>query len=388
MKKIIASAVGLMIGGGLLVTNVQAEVENQFGGYWRTRFSVADNVANKPDSSFARVDTRTRLYYTAKFTDDFKFVNKLEWNTSWGDTNGGDLGTDGDTLKFKHSYVDYTMGSLRTQVGLQAAWYGRGILFDDDFAGITLTPTFGNVKLPIIWMNLIYEISGNDNDYNVFMVAPEFKVSDAMTVTPYVMYAKADGDQDEEYWYIGGDIDAKLSAVSVYGTGIYQGGDVMDVDKSAWAFLVGADAGIAHGQFLYATGNDLGDTDNDAYVSVSPWYTTSEIMGEGMFSAGAAPGVTGWDPSNKMFIGGGVTIKPAEKWTLTGDVWYGMTAEDDAFGNDAIGLEFDLLATYNLIDRMNLDMVAAYLFADDVVEAAAGNDDDVWELGARLSFSF
>jgi hypothetical protein len=33
MKKIIASAVGLMIGGGLLVTNVQAEVENQFGGY-------------------------------------------------------------------------------------------------------------------------------------------------------------------------------------------------------------------------------------------------------------------------------------------------------------------------------------------------------------------
>ena len=43
MKKIIASAVGLMLVGGVAVTTAQA-VESQFGGYWRTRFTYSDNM--------------------------------------------------------------------------------------------------------------------------------------------------------------------------------------------------------------------------------------------------------------------------------------------------------------------------------------------------------
>ena len=35
----------------------------------------------QPDSSYNRTDNRTRLYYTAKFSDDFKFVNKFEFNS-------------------------------------------------------------------------------------------------------------------------------------------------------------------------------------------------------------------------------------------------------------------------------------------------------------------
>ena len=96
MKKIIASAVGILMIGGVAATNASA-VENIFGGYWRTRiFSETD--FNGVDSSYNRVDNRTRLYYTAKFTDDFKFVNKLEWNTNWGDDNGGDIGADGTSI--------------------------------------------------------------------------------------------------------------------------------------------------------------------------------------------------------------------------------------------------------------------------------------------------
>ncbi len=85
MKKIIASAVGLMIAGGV-ATTAFAAVENQFGGYWRTRFTFEDNMGvGDKTSSREYVDTRTRLFYTAKFSDDFKFVNKFEFNTGWGD---------------------------------------------------------------------------------------------------------------------------------------------------------------------------------------------------------------------------------------------------------------------------------------------------------------
>ena len=47
MKKIIASAVGLMLVGGVAVTTASA-VESQFGGYWRTRMFFQDNFDSEP----------------------------------------------------------------------------------------------------------------------------------------------------------------------------------------------------------------------------------------------------------------------------------------------------------------------------------------------------
>jgi len=67
MKKIIAAGLGLLLGGTLIATTAQAEIENQFGGYWRTRFSVQDNMSRYPGDTKFMVDTRSRIYYTAKF---------------------------------------------------------------------------------------------------------------------------------------------------------------------------------------------------------------------------------------------------------------------------------------------------------------------------------
>ena len=68
MKKTIAAAVGLMMVGGIANT-ASAALENQFGGYWRTRFTYEDNFTGQDTDSKFYVDTRTRLYYTAKFRD-------------------------------------------------------------------------------------------------------------------------------------------------------------------------------------------------------------------------------------------------------------------------------------------------------------------------------
>ena len=158
MKKIIASAVGLMLVGGVAVTTASA-VESQFGGYWRTRAYFMDNFT-QPDSADNAVDTRTRLYYTAKFNDDLKFVNKFEFNTMWGDNNGGDLAADGKgNWRIKNSYVDFNLGMVNAKVGIQGATIARGFVFSDDFSGAVVTADFGMVKVPVL-----YALGSNDDD--------------------------------------------------------------------------------------------------------------------------------------------------------------------------------------------------------------------------------
>ena len=52
-------------------------------------------------------DTRTRLYYTAVLNDNLKFVNKFEWNATWGDFGVADISNDSTTsMRWKNSYID------------------------------------------------------------------------------------------------------------------------------------------------------------------------------------------------------------------------------------------------------------------------------------------
>jgi hypothetical protein len=153
MKKIIASAIGLVLVGGVAVTTASA-VESQFGGYWRTRAFALNNFGQPTDSTTQQyiVDTRTRLYYTAKFNDSFKFVNRFEIDNEWGDNTGGDVGADGHAIfEVKHSYADFTIGKVNSKIGIQGANIARGFLFSADFSGAVITADFGSVSVPFLY---------------------------------------------------------------------------------------------------------------------------------------------------------------------------------------------------------------------------------------------
>ena len=70
----------------IALTVPAAALENEFGGYWRTRMYTEGhfNGENNDDTNNRLVDTRTRLYYTAKINDNLKFVNKFEMDAVWG----------------------------------------------------------------------------------------------------------------------------------------------------------------------------------------------------------------------------------------------------------------------------------------------------------------
>jgi hypothetical protein len=119
MKKLLTGllAVGLV----LALTLPASAFDSEFGGYWRTRAYMQENFTGSETGAqdVAQVDTRTRLYYTAVFSEDFKFVNKFEWNVTWGDTVGGDFGTDGmGIFRIKNSYANFNLGPVNFLIGL------------------------------------------------------------------------------------------------------------------------------------------------------------------------------------------------------------------------------------------------------------------------------
>jgi hypothetical protein len=401
MKKIIASALGLMIAGGVAATTASA-VESQFGGYWRTRAFYQDNFTQ--DSDYWRIDNRTRLYYTAKFNDDFKFVNKFEFNSNWGDAEGGDVGADGLTFKVKNSYADFNLGATNVKLGIQAAVIARGFIFDDDFSGAMVTGNFGGVSVTPFYIAVDTEDGGKkDFDRSLFGAVASVKISDAVSLNPYFVYdAASTGTKDTtedvvtaigapletvvtgttavgdiENFYIGTDVDVKMDAVSLWGTLIYNGYTIQDVDGDAFLVAAGADAGIAHGQAFYATGDD-------AFISApGQSYYWSEILGYGVFDNAAPKGSPANQISNVAAFNAGVTLKPMDKVKIDADVWYAMLDEDNANGDNELGFEFDGKLTYALMDNLSAEFILAYLVAGDAI-----GDDDVFEGGVRVSLKF
>ena len=408
MKKILVFGLAVLLVAAFTVP--AAAVDSEFGGYWRTRAFMQQNFTGEDDTEaddLTRVDTRTRLYYTAIFSDDFKFVNKFEFNATFGDGDGGDIGADGNTFRVKNSYANFNTGAYNWLVGIQPRVYARGFLFDDDFSGIAVTYQGDDMSFPFIWMKAYEGGSGdNDQDVDYYGVNPKFDLSDSLMLNPFLLYinstdasAWATDNEKVGVYYLGLSLDKKFEGASIWFTGIYEGGEVDSVSLgdtvtvSASLAALGGEidlgSAVVSCEFLYASGDDdtTDDEANDFYVPDGNSYYWAEIMGLGVFDNTASANAPGDAISNLMAAKVGASFSTSENWTWDADLWYASLMEDDANGNSDLGIEIDLKATYKLMEGMKLEMVAAYLMAG---EATYDGDDDAdpIEIGARLSFSF
>jgi hypothetical protein len=205
MRKVLALALaGVLVAAFVIPASA---LENEFGGYWRTRAVTQQNFTGESktqawDDSF--VDTRTRLYYTAKINQDLKFVNRFEFNAVWGDNYGGKIGTDGNTIfRVKHSYADFNLSPVNFKVGLQDAVLSRGFLFNDDFAGAIITFKGEGIDIPFIWIkgyeggkgavaNGTDYDSNNKGDFDFYGIFPSFSVGEMVKIKPFGMWGSSD----------------------------------------------------------------------------------------------------------------------------------------------------------------------------------------------------
>jgi hypothetical protein len=411
MKKLLVFGLAVLLVAAFTVP--AAAFDSEFGGYWRARAFMQENFTGEDETEagdLTRTDTRTRLYYTAVFSDDFKFVNKFEFNTVFGDTDGGDIGADGNTFRVKNSYANFNTGAYNWLVGIQPRVLARGLLMDDDFSGLVVTYQGDDMSVPFIWMKA-YEggaLDGEDDqDVDYYGLNPKFNLSDSLMLNPYLLYITSDdalgwtgplGNEEVGVYYLGLDLDKKFEGASLWFTGIYSGGEVDDsvgdsYDVSAYLAALGGDidlgSAVVSGQVFYATGDDdpTDDEFTDFYMPDGNSYYWSEIMGLGVFDNTASAGSPGDAITNIMAANVGVSFSTSENWTWDADLWYAALAEDNAAGDSDLGIEIDLKATTTLMEGLKLELVAAYLSAG---EATYDGDDeaDPIEVGARLSFSF
>jgi hypothetical protein len=293
----------------------------------------------------------------------------------------------------KNSYADFTLGNVQTKLGIQGASIGRDFIFSDDFSGAYVNMKFGMVEVPLMWIVPdSVDGGGKENDRNYYVAQARIKISDTFKVQPYFLYDnKTDlpRNQKWENWYLGVDVDMTMDALSAWGTFIYNGGSIqtdpfVENDNKGYLIAAGVDAGIAHGQAFYASGDEDGPMGEDAFkLPQGASYYWSEIMGLGTFDNTASNNAPGDQISNVWAVNAGVTLKPMDKLTVKGDLWYAALAEDDLNGNTELGVELDGVVTYALMDNLNVDLVMAYLFSGD-----ATGGEDVFETGARFSLSF
>ncbi len=216
---------------------------------------------------------------------------------------------------------------------------------------------------------------------------------------------------------LGMNTDVKIPGAFLWFSGLYGNSQMCGIknnDKyyssSAYLVAAGADTEIGsaklHGHFFYAAGNDSVNYNSDDISSFnSPlrrvWigqpYYSAEIMGYGKLDGIVSSGGSPFDRiSSVAALNLGASIKPMDKLTLKGDIWYAKLADKESAKN-SLGSEIDLVVTYELIEDLKFDIIGAYLFSGDgaSTKLAPGgqqlkneNGSYPYELGARLSLSF
>jgi len=96
---------------------------------------------------------------------------------------------------------------------------------------------------------------------------------------------------------------------------------------------------------------------------------------------GGAPGCIEGHGLTALKLSG--SVMPMDKVTLDAAAIWAQASEDNAAGENAIGIELDGVATYNITDNAHLKAAVGYLIADDFF----GDDPDD-KLVAVLEASF
>ncbi len=479
MKKLSILALAAIL--VIFFTIPAAALENEFGGYWRTRyfsqkyFSGLDrgddlllpNDKAAEDDTTERADTRTRLYYTAKINDNLKLVNKFEMDATFGDSdradssNYGKTGADGIAIEVMNSYADFNLGPVNVTAGVQNYSLFRDFLISSDASGIIARwKALDNFILAGSWLKNFEQADDRagdkeNNDVDSYTLTGAFWFNENISIKPSVNVAYSD-ELDaafaqgllassgqlgprfadiattgiDEYgelmlWTFGLDFDMTFDKWGLWLTGFGQAGELEDavlqnplnpleleeedIDLEGWMIAVGGNVGFGdlwifgdfglHSEFFYASGDDDDDKgwDDDEFEAVvNPLgsYYWSEIMGKGIFDNDAPSGQPSDIVTNIWAFNLGIDMKPLDKLKIALDWWYAELAEEEqniTQDEDELGHELNMVVTYELVDGLNLDLVGAYLWADDAItvsENQSTNEEDPYEYGVRLSLSF
>lgn len=415
---------------------------------WQSNDNVADGNDDFDDNG-NWFDQRLRMLFTFVASENLQLVTHWEADTLWGRESpgagrhgGGDIGADATNLEMKNVYLEFNIPNtpLRTKLGVQGASFLKGWIFADDFSGAVFSTKLDPVKVTFGYVaGQNTDVTTTNENVDVFFLALDhangpFKASlvgfyqyahdtnlstypDVSTAT---FQASSTAVTDNNLFNLGVNLGYKTDMFVLGLTGIKNFGSYDLVgggsqDYTGWMLEGTADfmwnAMTFHLGAFYTSGDDdneaafdnAKDYDAFAYARGASYYW-SEILGIGLLDVSVAgsdhlnPANQGAYraadvPSNLWALNLGVIWQAMPETKVTFNYYYVATAEDvlanAATGetDDTIGHEVNLYISQGIVDKLNLTLVGAYLFADDAYTIFK-DDDDAYELGAVLQWKF
>ena len=399
-------------------------------GSVRERGAVESNSAAEDDANKTYYDSRVQLGVKAAVSEQATGYVQLETNANSGDTetwgNGDSAGltSGGDkngTMSILQAWVNYQPGMWGVKAGHMPLALGNKVFYDHTGSGDDALVFYANPNeaIHVAALTIKFDealggpVSGNDNsnDLDAYVGLVTFKVNDNLNLGGNWTYVNGVAEDEAAaaagmgMSNIGLTADGKVGAISYladvemqFGTVNDNGTSGGDSDASGWAAKLGGNYDLGAGKigllFGYGSGDDANDTDNDhdEFINFLTDTTYDTIIAE---YRQAIPGAAGPLDNTKntglsnltlfQLNGSTKTTCPltGKDLSLFASASYMQLSEDTNKyvggalrnnGEDSVGTELDLIATWALTPGLNYKVEAAYLFVGDVYETAANGD--------------
>jgi hypothetical protein len=383
------------------------------------------------------VDQRFRLFTSVAANENVKAVLGLEVDNVWGRVAqpavkevgavGADAGVGATAvIEVKHLYLDFKIPSLGTNVkaGTQPVNFGRGLVINDDAAALVITqpcPVFPDNKLEISWIKtsegaaanifdnpatpLVNEFRDASNDEGDFYGAKYTMKVAGIAIAPYAGYYQNDFvststfNDGVEAAFFGVDVDGKAGPFGYAATAIYNNWTNGPVDGDSVSLYGKGTLGLGATNLSLEAGL-MGDEDNQGGNAMNlaqsaangPLQNISEILTGGMYTANAGPqtniggagGASNLYLTNWLYVKAGVVQKLTDAMQVSAYVAH-IQQGADVGTTDKItfGQEVDAYFDYTIVPGLGLNLMAAYLLADDDF-----GPDNAYKLGSSLNYKF
>lgn len=359
------------------------------------------------------MDQRLRLFTTAAANENVKMVFGIEVDNIYGRVNQtagaakevGAMSADATAqIEVKHLYLDFKIPTLKAnaRIGTQAFAFGRGMIMNDDAAGLQFdVPVAGN-NLSLTYIRTQSGDQTTSNDNGDFYGAKYSLAFGGVKVAPYLAYYnEEDGaPMPREIIYLGADVDGKLGNFGYAVTALLNDWETPTTDGNAWALYGKVTTKIDRVGLSLEAGR-LGDNDraNGQFASITqggptgPLVNLSEISTGGRFAQTSALVANIGGPAllystNWMWVkvGAEMQLTEAVKGSLfiahieeAEDTWTNPTTRVAA---RTYGQEVNAYLDYAIVPNLDFTLMGAYLMADDI------RNDDVYKLGTQLAYRF
>lgn len=380
-------------------------------------------------------EQRARLQYTAKASDDLKFVTQFELDTRFGGINNnkytntndsGLLDADGITLETKHVYLDFNLGSsfnaklgiqpykdtikglfidadlpaIMTTTKLGAYTLGLGFSrFSDDYQlATTTTARLGDGAKDLFIMDNSFAINKNTKAALSYYFLADYTASaSGVNGTAFSGHAKDEAILLHTFGLSG---ESKLGPLTLSGFGAMQAGHQKrvagatgtdSVQVHGWAANLGAKMAVGPGtaktSFLFVSGDN--STDGTHYKG---WVTPLNSYNEGgmmILARNTANSPSNTDAyirkivTNAALLSMGYDANLTSKVYANGNVGFAWapsskgTPDDQKTGrdnaSDFLGTEINLESGYKVSDNLTLRAQAAYMILGGYYKGSALN---------------